>query len=82
MLMKINRLIENRNEARMLLKVKEIIARSSAGVIWNGISFEKTGHFDVWRIRPDGFCRDVCDPGVGHQPPSTMQSDTTCSGAL
>ncbi len=41
MLMKTNRLIDNRDEARMLVKVKEIVARSSAGVIWNGISFEK-----------------------------------------
>jgi len=41
MLMKTHRLIDNRDEARMLMKVKEIVARSSAGVIWNGISFEK-----------------------------------------
>ncbi len=41
MLMKTNRLIDNRDEARMLLKGNEIVARSSAGVIWNGISFEK-----------------------------------------
>jgi len=38
--MKTNRLIDNRDEARMLLKGNEIVARSSAGVIWNGIPFE------------------------------------------
>ena len=39
--MKTNRLIDNRGEAGMLLKGKEKDARSSTGVIWNGISFEK-----------------------------------------
>ena len=41
MLMKTHELIDNREEARMLLKGKEKDARSSTGVIWDGISFEK-----------------------------------------
>jgi hypothetical protein len=43
MLMKTHELIDNRDEASMLLKGKEKDARSSIGVIWNGISFEKMG---------------------------------------
>ena len=43
MLMKTHELIDNRDEARMLLKGKEKDVRSSTGVIWNGISFEKIG---------------------------------------
>jgi hypothetical protein len=39
--MKTHELIDNRDEAGMLLKGKEIDVRSSIGVIWNGISFEK-----------------------------------------
>jgi hypothetical protein len=41
MLMKTHELIDNRDEASMLLKGKEKDVRSSIGVIWNGISFEK-----------------------------------------
>jgi hypothetical protein len=39
--MKTDRLIDNWDEARMLLKENEIVARSRVGVIGNGISFEK-----------------------------------------
>jgi hypothetical protein len=42
-LMKTHELIDNRNEASILLKGNEIVARSSSGVIWNGISCEKMG---------------------------------------
>ena len=43
MLMKTHELIDNRDEASMLLKGKEKDMRSSIGVIWEGISFEKMG---------------------------------------
>jgi hypothetical protein len=41
--MKTHELIDNRDEVSILLKAQEIVARSSAGVIWNGIPFEKIG---------------------------------------
>jgi hypothetical protein len=65
MCVKIHGLCDNGEEASMLLKEKEIVETSSAGVIWNGISFEKMVIPGVAHTSRR-FFRDACDAGPPH----------------